>query len=220
MSWQAGRPWEPSRARFFLLVSTPPRHSCGDTLDTWSSLVGRSSSMSWLSFLDPGPQSADSIARQLACPVASSPTGIKLSSMRCADTLLDNLTVYEMLAYTAELKNPMSEPFERKRAKVEMVIQQLGLNGCRGVRIGNPLARGISGACSGPLSQSWILFMASWATHVTASCVLSQQSGCSWPRRQQSVCPSDPLIVWCRWSVQARQHWHCPGDQPSCAVPG
>ena len=62
-----------------------------------------------------------------------------------ADTLLDNLTVYEMLAYTAELKNPMKEPFEKKRAKVEMVIQQLGLNGCRGVRIGNPLARGISG---------------------------------------------------------------------------
>lgn len=71
------------------------------------------------------------------------------------DTLLDNLTVYEMLAYTAELKNPMKEPFERKRAKVEMVIQQLGLNGCRGVRIGNPLARGISGAghksCSTPM---------------------------------------------------------------------
>lgn len=62
-----------------------------------------------------------------------------------ADTLLDNLTVYEMLAYTSELKNPMAEPFEKKRAKVEMVINQLGLNGCRGVRIGNPLARGISG---------------------------------------------------------------------------
>ncbi|KAK9904696.1 hypothetical protein WJX75_000743 [Coccomyxa subellipsoidea] len=61
------------------------------------------------------------------------------------DTLLDNLTVYEMLAYTSELKNPMAEPFEKKRAKVEMVINQLGLNGCRGVRIGNPLARGISG---------------------------------------------------------------------------
>ena len=53
-----------------------------------------------------------------------------------------------MLAYTAELKNPMKEPFERKRAKVEMVIQQLGLDGCRGVRIGNPLARGISGDCT------------------------------------------------------------------------
>lgn len=65
--------------------------------------------------------------------------------MTCADTLLDNLTVYEMLAYTAELKNPMKEPFEKKRAKVDMVIQQLGLNGCRGVRIGSVLARGISG---------------------------------------------------------------------------
>ena len=63
-----------------------------------------------------------------------------------ADTLLDNLTVYEMLAYTAELKNPMEEPFDKKRAKVEMVIQQLGLSGCRGVRIGSTLARGISGA--------------------------------------------------------------------------
>ena len=54
--------------------------------------------------------------------------------------------MYEMLAYTAELKNPMEEPFDKKRAKVEMVIQQLGLSGCRGVRIGSTLARGISGA--------------------------------------------------------------------------
>ena len=64
----------------------------------------------------------------------------------CADTLLGNLTVYEMLAYTAELKNPMNEPFEQKAAKVEQVLQQLGLSGCRGVRIGSQLARGISGA--------------------------------------------------------------------------
>ncbi|KAK9823062.1 hypothetical protein WJX81_005585 [Elliptochloris bilobata] len=61
------------------------------------------------------------------------------------DTLLGNLTVYEMLAYTAELKNPMYEPFEQKAAKVEQVLQQLGLSGCRGVRIGSQLARGISG---------------------------------------------------------------------------
>ena len=51
-----------------------------------------------------------------------------------------------MLAYTAELKNPMNEPFEQKAAKVEQVLQQLGLVGCRGVRIGSQLARGISGA--------------------------------------------------------------------------
>ena len=71
-----------------------------------------------------------------------------------ADTLLDNLTVYEMLAYTAELKNPMSEPFEKKRAKVEMVIHQLGLHGCRGVRIGSTLARGISGGQTPRMCQS------------------------------------------------------------------
>ena len=52
-----------------------------------------------------------------------------------------------MLAYTAELKNPMNEPFDAKAAKVEQVLQQLGLTGCRGVRIGSQLARGISGAC-------------------------------------------------------------------------
>ena len=51
-----------------------------------------------------------------------------------------------MLAYTAELKNPMNEPFNVKATKVEQVLQQLGLTGCRGVRIGSQLARGISGA--------------------------------------------------------------------------
>jgi len=74
----------------------------------------------------------------------------------CADTLLDNLTVYEMLAYTSELKNPMYEPVEKKRAKVETVINQLGLNGCRGVRIGNPLSRGISGSSQ---PSYWLLLM-------------------------------------------------------------
>ena len=80
----------------------------------------------------------------------------------CADTLLGNLTVYEMLAYTAELKNPMNEPFEQKAAKVEQVLQQLGLSGCRGVRIGSQLARGISGAQ--PLRRFWsvVSCVSSW----------------------------------------------------------
>ena len=86
------------------------------------------------------------------CSIAADACADYLSAF--TDTLLDNLTVYEMLAYTAELKNPMKEPFERKRAKVEMVIQQLGLNGCRGVRIGNPLARGISGDCATQCSNA------------------------------------------------------------------
>ncbi len=62
-----------------------------------------------------------------------------------ADTLLDNLTVEEMLMYTAELKCPLSESLASKREKVASIIDQLALGGCRGVRIGNTLNRGISG---------------------------------------------------------------------------
>ena len=65
--------------------------------------------------------------------------------------------MYEMLAYTAELKNPMKEPFQKKVAKVENVIQQLGLSGCRGVRIGSTLSRGISGVFMLPGRRSQYL---------------------------------------------------------------
>ena len=64
----------------------------------------------------------------------------------CADTLLDNLTVEEMLMYTAELKCELRESLGAKREKVAAIIDQLALGGCRGVRIGNALQRGISGA--------------------------------------------------------------------------
>ena len=63
-----------------------------------------------------------------------------------ADTLLDNLTVEEMLLYTAEMKNPAAELLAAKRGRVNLVIDQLALGGCRGVQIGNALNRGISGA--------------------------------------------------------------------------
>ena len=93
--------------------------------------------------------------------------------------------MYEMLAYTAELKNPMKEPFEKKRAKVEMVIQQLGLNGCRGVRIGNPLARGISGEGAE-----------------------SPRQGCSltsrFPRQQLPVCCAGSLSLGCMICMRFR----------------
>ena len=62
-----------------------------------------------------------------------------------ADTLLDNLTVREMLLYTAELKNPSSVPLQAKAARVDAVLSQLALWDCRDVRIGSALARGISG---------------------------------------------------------------------------
>ena len=62
-----------------------------------------------------------------------------------ADTLLDNLTVEEMLIYTAEMKNPVRESLATKKAKVALVLEQLALTSCRNVKIGNTLDRGISG---------------------------------------------------------------------------
>ena len=53
-----------------------------------------------------------------------------------ADTLLDILTVEEMLMYTAELKRPISQSREQKQAAVEELIDLLALQGCRAVKIG------------------------------------------------------------------------------------
>ena len=50
-----------------------------------------------------------------------------------------------MLGYTVELKLESSIPFAEKMQKVEAVIQQLNLDGCRDVIIGNAEQRGISG---------------------------------------------------------------------------
>ncbi|EFN50715.1 hypothetical protein CHLNCDRAFT_142571 [Chlorella variabilis] len=61
------------------------------------------------------------------------------------DTLLESLTVQEMLMYTAELKRPVDEPREEKQAAVEELIDVLGLAACRDVKIGNSMNKGISG---------------------------------------------------------------------------
>ncbi|CAK0787534.1 hypothetical protein CVIRNUC_010754 [Coccomyxa viridis] len=61
------------------------------------------------------------------------------------DTLVDVLTVEEMLMYTAELKRPVKEQHSSKKAAVDALINNLGLETCRNVRIGNSMARGISG---------------------------------------------------------------------------
>lgn len=71
-----------------------------------------------------------------------------------ADTLIPNLTVYEMLMYTIELKLERKIPLKQKILKVEAVMEQLNLRGCQGVRIGNSEARGISGSSSGQVSLS------------------------------------------------------------------
>ncbi|CAL5220797.1 g2870 [Coccomyxa viridis] len=61
------------------------------------------------------------------------------------DTLVDNLTVQEMLLYTAEMKLEMVVSMAEKREKVEDLLKQLALDGCRNVRIGSNMQRGISG---------------------------------------------------------------------------
>ena len=136
----------------------------------------------------------------------------------CADTLLGNLTVYEMLAYTAELKNPMHEPFEQKAAKVEQVLQQLGLSGCRGVRIGSQLARGISGAR--PLRRC--LVGSTFFNFLVLPKFTNSARGAAL-RCCLAVCfevTYECRALLCRRSVQAREHRHCAGDQPARAVPG
>ncbi len=47
--------------------------------------------------------------------------------------------------YTAELKRPVKESKSSKKAAVDGLIDDLGLEACRNVRIGNSMARGISG---------------------------------------------------------------------------
>lgn len=58
---------------------------------------------------------------------------------------MDVLTVEEMLLYTAQLKRPLREDTASKRAAVDALIRDLGLDGCRNTRIGNAMHRGISG---------------------------------------------------------------------------
>ena len=57
------------------------------------------------------------------------------------DTLLDILTVREMLLYTAEMKRPVDEPLSTKEAIVDKYINVLGLEVCKDTKIGNSLNR-------------------------------------------------------------------------------
>ena len=62
-----------------------------------------------------------------------------------ADTLLENLTVSEMLMYTAELKLPLKLTPAAKRERVAVLLQQLALTACQSVKIGGAMNKGISG---------------------------------------------------------------------------
>ncbi|MBM3323761.1 ATP-binding cassette domain-containing protein, partial [candidate division WOR-3 bacterium] len=55
------------------------------------------------------------------------------------------LTVEQSLYYTARLRLPADTTESEVRGRVDKVIAELGLEGCRKVRIGDPVKRGISG---------------------------------------------------------------------------
>ena len=57
------------------------------------------------------------------------------------DTLLDILTVREMLLYTAELKRPAGESFAQKAEVVDHFISKLNLTSCQDTMIGNSMQR-------------------------------------------------------------------------------
>ena len=61
------------------------------------------------------------------------------------DTLIGTLTVEEMLMYTAYLKRPVSEGRDSKQRAVDELLEQLGLQGCKDVKIGDNMSKGISG---------------------------------------------------------------------------
>jgi energy-coupling factor transporter ATP-binding protein EcfA2 len=63
------------------------------------------------------------------------------------DTLLDVLTVREMLLYTAELKRPVKEPQADKVKAVDAYIDKLSLESCKDTRIGSKLSRRAAHAC-------------------------------------------------------------------------
>jgi ATP-binding cassette subfamily G (WHITE) protein 2 len=61
------------------------------------------------------------------------------------DTLIGELTVRDMLMYTAQLRLPVSMATAAKRARVQEVIDGLALGTCAEVVIGSLLRRGLSG---------------------------------------------------------------------------
>ena len=69
------------------------------------------------------------------------------------DTLVSNLTVAEMLTYTAELKLATTVTSIDKRRRVERVLDALSLRSCCNVVIGDASKRGVSGGqvCAGSI---------------------------------------------------------------------
>ncbi len=115
--------------------------------------------------------------------------------MRCgaADTLIGNLTVFEMLLYTADLKLPRRMPYKDKVRKVSYIITQLALTTCQHVRIGSTVQRGISGECSSPSrpTMTWTACMHASCARTALSANLARQAAsggvCRWCRALQRL---------------------------------
>ncbi|KAI0565719.1 ABC transporter-like protein [Gracilaria domingensis] len=60
-------------------------------------------------------------------------------------TMFAELTVHEQILFAARLALSSDVPEQRKQARVEKIIQELGLSKCRDTFIGNELTRGVSG---------------------------------------------------------------------------
>ena len=85
-------------------------------------------------------------AREAAWPATFTGHSILLAGyVEQFDTLIPELTVREMLLYTAELKCPRSEPLCQKRHRVDQLLETLALTRCARTVIGNAMTRGISG---------------------------------------------------------------------------
>ena len=61
------------------------------------------------------------------------------------DVLPSTLTVREALLFACQLRLPENVPDNEKQSRVENVMEQLGIQDLRDVRIGNVEKRGISG---------------------------------------------------------------------------
>lgn len=61
------------------------------------------------------------------------------------DDMFAELTVEEQLTYAALLRLPPSMPKEKKRLRVQKIMQELGLSKVKDTMIGNQIVRGISG---------------------------------------------------------------------------
>lgn len=58
--------------------------------------------------------------------------------------------------YTAYLKRPVSEGHESKQRAVDELLEQLGLIGCKDVRIGDSMSKGISGGQVSSGELRWV----------------------------------------------------------------